>query len=59
MKQGKGKYFYINGNVFDGDWINDKKNGDGTYTYFSTGEKYVGKWVNGEREGIGILIKNF
>ena len=44
-------YYYITGNKYDGDWIDDKKNGKGTYYYKITGEKYTGEWLNGERHG--------
>ena len=44
MKEGHGKYFYSNGNQYDGLWSQDKKHGKGVYTYLLTGEKYEGNW---------------
>lgn len=42
MKHGFGKYIYMNANVYEGDWANDKKHGKGKYTYYSTEEVYEG-----------------
>ena len=36
-----------------GDWINDKANGFGTYTYFN-GAKYEGYWEDDIQHGFGI-----
>lgn len=44
-KYGFGSYYYVNGNKYEGEWTNDRKNGHGIYSYFSTGEKYDGNWV--------------
>jgi hypothetical protein len=41
----KGTYTYVNGNKYDGEWVNDKKHGRGVYHYYSTNEKYDGEWV--------------
>jgi hypothetical protein len=51
LKQGKGTYYYLNGNIYEGDWKNDKKEGFGIFIYKTTNEKYVGEWINGERWG--------
>lgn len=53
---GFGKYFYINGDTYEGEWLNHVRHGQGTYTYSATGTKYVGTWNNGKREGHGELI---
>lgn len=45
QKHGRGSYFYVNGNRYEGEWTGDRKNGHGIYFYFSTGEKYDGQWV--------------
>ena len=36
------------------DWVNGKRNGQGTY-YFSNGNHYVGGFVNNKRHGQGIF----
>jgi hypothetical protein len=30
---GKGKYKYANKDLYDGSWVNDKKEGEGVYTF--------------------------
>ena len=59
MKCGKGGYYYVNGNKYQGEWVtylspyiikaNDRKNGFGVYNYSSTGEKYEGEWKDGDK----------
>ena len=41
MRHGKGKWTMINGDKYEGDYLNDKKNGNGIYLWKS-GDKYVG-----------------
>lgn len=36
---GKGKFIFANGDVIEGNWINDKLNGYGIYIYIN-GKKY-------------------
>ena len=46
MKNGKGIIYYKNGNImFDGNFINDQKNGDGKYIW-EDGKFYIGPWYN-------------
>jgi len=40
----KGKIEYANGNSYEGDWLNNKYNGIGTYRW-SDGSYYVGEWL--------------
>jgi hypothetical protein len=47
-----GKYTYDKGEVYVGDWKNDKRNGYGKIT-FPDGTVYVGDWKNDERNGYG------
>ena len=44
----------FNGDQYSGEWSNDKRNGQGTYT-FSNGRRYVGEWRDGKYNGQGIL----
>jgi len=53
---GFGKYFYVNGDNYEGEWLNHVRHGQGTYTYAATGTKYVGTWNTGKREGHGELV---
>lgn len=54
---GFGKYCYTSGNIYEGDWKNDIKEGKGVLT-FSTGDIYDGNWLTNKRDGYGIYIYN-
>lgn len=53
LPDGKGKYTYQNGNVFQGFWRNGVKEGKGKLILFVDGKKQVqrGYWKNGEYAG--------
>ena len=53
---GFGKYFYVNGDYYEGEWQNHVRHGRGTYFYAATGSKYTGMWNSGKWEGHGELI---
>ena len=55
LLEGKGIMIYKNGDKYDGDWVNGKREGKGIMTY-SNGGKYDGEWKNDKRMGEGILI---
>ena len=38
-------YNTFTGNIYNGEWSNDKKNGRGVYDYKTTGEKYDGEVI--------------
>ena len=42
--------------MYEGEWSNNLRHGNGTYVFSSSGAKYVGTWVNGRREGTGELV---
>ena len=44
---GKGTYTWSDGRKYEGDYVNDKKEGLGTYTW-ADGRKYQGLWLNGK-----------
>jgi hypothetical protein len=46
---------YANGNKYEGDWDNDKENGQGTMIYADNGRTYTGEWKDGIRVGKGII----
>lgn len=56
QRSGFGKYSYINGDTYEGEWQNHVRHGQGIYTYAETGTKYEGRWDNGKRDGHGELI---
>ena len=41
-KEGKGKFWYVEGSVYEGMWLNDEKHGKGKETY-SDGAMYEGR----------------
>lgn len=43
---------YANGDKYVGDWVGDKKTGEGIMT-FATGEKYDGQWSEDIKHGKG------
>uniref|UniRef100_A0A0G4H3Z3 MORN repeat-containing protein 5 n=1 Tax=Chromera velia CCMP2878 TaxID=1169474 RepID=A0A0G4H3Z3_9ALVE len=58
---GKGTTRYAEGDVYTGEWRDDKRRGKGTVTYVSAKgsvveEKYEGDWVNGKMHGHGKYI---
>ena len=52
-REGKGMYFFKDGDVYDGEWKNGDMHGKGIY-YYVNGEVYEGEWKNGKMEGKGI-----
>jgi hypothetical protein len=49
---GKGTYYYANGNKYTGDWINDKMSGHGVFTW-TDGDRYEGQYKDGKKNGKG------
>ena len=45
---------YYNGDVYEGEWKDDKKNGQGIYR-FSDGRVYEGEWKDDNRNGLGTM----
>ena len=55
---GFGKYTYAsNGQIYEGNFVNGVKRGDGKITYPS-GKIYEGKFLNGVPQGQGTIIEN-
>lgn len=52
MYTGKNKLVFAFGDEYVGDFLDDARTGNGTYTW-ANGEKYTGSFVNGVLEGIG------
>ena len=51
---GKGKYSYLNGDVYIGDFNLSIREGKGIYTYIE-GDVYSGDWVNAQKHGQGTI----
>jgi hypothetical protein len=45
---------YPNGDIYEGEWLNDKKHGQGKMTY-ANGDIYYGDWKNDKKHGQGIM----
>ena len=50
MREGKGVFYYLDGRVFKGDWLRDKKEGFGVEEGTN---KYEGDWLRDYKWGIG------
>jgi hypothetical protein len=53
-KNGVGKMTFRNGDVYHGEWVDNKMEGEGTYTYAKTKDIYSGSWVGGLKSGQGV-----
>ena len=54
-----GKYTYIDGSIYEGEFVNKMRNGQGTYTYIdgtNYGDKYSGNWLDDKTSGLGTYI---
>lgn len=51
-RQGTFIYEYKNGEVYIGNYKDDRRHGQGTFTW-KDGTKYIGQWKNGKMNGIG------
>ena len=47
--------FYDNGERYEGEFKNSKKNGKGIM-YYNDGGRYEGDWINKKREGKGNAL---
>jgi hypothetical protein len=57
MKHGKGVKTWQNGDRYEGEFIEDRKEGHGTYSFGRgpwAGERYDGEWLADRRQGYGV-----
>ena len=52
--EGFGKYTYLDGEKYEGEWKNGKWDGQGTFTS-PDGRKYVGEWKDEKENGQGTM----
>ena len=55
MRHGNGKMTYYSGEIYEGDWKDDKWHGVGTFKW-PNGDVYFGNFANSKRNGQGTLI---
>ena len=55
MRNGRGWYRYVNGDIYDGEWAQHVRHGSGQYTYAANGIVYTGMWEYGRRVGTGSI----
>jgi hypothetical protein len=60
VKHGQGKIVFagvegVGAEEYEGEWIDDEMNGQGTYKY-SSGNIYSGSWKDGEMHGFGKMV---
>lgn len=55
MRHGKGKFFYQDGGLYDGEWKFNKMHGKGVLYYGSGKVAYDGDWVEDKFDGHGVL----
>jgi hypothetical protein len=55
---GKGKCVWPDGRTYDGEYVDDKKDGYGVYTW-PNNKQYRGYWKNGKQHGVGELVSEF
>ena len=54
-RHGEGIYYYVNGDIYEGNWKNNKKDGEGTLVYQNDSRTYVGQFKNDLFNGWGTL----
>ena len=55
MASGEGVLAYSNGDVYDGAWKNNLRDGRGKFTCKKDGYIYDGAWGRGRKSGIGSI----
>ncbi len=46
-------YVWANGDSYEGEWVNDLRQGNGTKKWKKYGDVYIGKWLNDTKHGYG------
>lgn len=52
---GLGTYYYPDGSVYSGEWLNNKQHGRGRFA-LANGTHYEGQWQNHLMNGVGIFV---
>ena len=51
---GKGRYTWLNGEVYEGEWISGCKNGFGIWKGIRSNDQYLGEWKDNKAWGYGV-----
>lgn len=51
---GKGIYTWVNGEIYDGEWIQGFKNGFGIWKGLRCNDQYLGEWRDNKAWGYGV-----
>ena len=54
-REGKGIYYWNDGDRYEGDWKKDKKEGKGVF-YYKNGNREIGDYINGRKVGKHVTI---
>lgn len=55
-KTGLGQTLFPNGDMYVGEYVDNKRHGTGTYFFANDGIIYTGKWADNLRNGIGRIV---
>ena len=47
---------YPDGRIYEGQWVEDSREGFGTLTYPGVSRQYAGEWQNDRRDGYGVML---
>lgn len=53
MRNGRGKFNYSEGSIYEGEWKNNQMHGFGTLYYSNGKVAYEGEWFEDEFHGVG------
>ncbi|CAN0438405.1 unnamed protein product, partial [Ascophyllum nodosum] len=53
FRHGRGTMTYASGNTYEGDWVEDRKEGEGIMTWVHRRERYTGEWKADKQRGYG------
>jgi len=51
---GRGRYEWADGRIYDGEYIDDLKDGEGTF-HWADGRRFHGQWKDGKQHGVGVF----
>lgn len=58
MRSGRGKFYYLDGGVYDGEWKENRMHGRGVLYYANGEPAYDGEWQNDKFQGQGVLYND-